>query len=71
MTITTVGYESSPKTFLSKVIAGFCALVGVFSLTLPLPIVVNSFAGFYKQRLWINEVGFLLLLLVIVNNHHR
>ena len=56
MTITTVGYELNPKTLLGKVIGGFCALSGVFILTLPIPIVVNSFAVFYKNRLWRNEV---------------
>ena len=69
MTITTVGYDTSPRfvvvvcycyltprTLLGNIFAGFCALVGVFSLTLPIPIVVNSFAGFYKNRLWRNEV---------------
>ena len=72
MTITTVGYDSNPtvgttphdkhiiphiQTFLGKIFGGFCALVGVFTLTLPIPIVVNSFAGFYKNRLWRNEVA--------------
>ena len=71
MTITTVGYDLSPKTFLGghfdifvfymywrdqsyigiqqkslthpgKIIGGFCALSGVFILTLPIPIVVKS-----------------------------
>ena len=32
-------------------------MAGIFLLTLPLPIVVNSFAGFYKNRLWRNEVA--------------
>ena len=32
-------------------------MVGVFTLTLPIPIVVNSFAGCYKNRLWRNEVA--------------
>ena len=58
---------------------GLCAILGVFTLTLPIPIVVNrqvlthiiitnrshsktfrlifSFAGFYKNRLWRNEVA--------------
>ena len=40
-----------------KLIGGFCALSGVFILTLPIPIVVNSFAQFYKNRLWRNEVN--------------
>lgn len=34
-----------------------CAVVGVFILTLPVPIVVNSFASYYKNRLWRNEVA--------------
>ena len=72
MTITTVGYDLNPTTLLGgifglqkniskfwhlgKLIGGFCALSGVFILTLPIPIVVNSFAQFYKNRLWRNEV---------------
>ena len=56
MTITTVGYDLNPKTLLGKLIGGCCALSGVFILTLPIPIVVNSFAQFYKNRLWRNEV---------------
>ena len=36
---------------------GFCALAGTFILTLPIPIVVNSFANYYKNRLWRNEVA--------------
>ena len=41
MTITKVGYELNPKTLLGKLIGGFCALSGIFILTLPIPIVVN------------------------------
>ena len=51
-----ISSELNPKTLLGKVIGGFCALSGVFILTLPIPIVVNSFAVFYKNRLWRNEV---------------
>ena len=45
------------QSLLGKFFGGFCALVGVFTITLPIPIVVNSFAGFYKNRLWRNEVA--------------
>ena len=45
------------QSFMGKVFGGFCAVLGVFTLTLPIPIVVNSFAGFYKNRLWRNEVA--------------
>ena len=41
---------------IGKLIGGCCALSGIFILTLPIPIVVNSFASFYKNRLWRNEV---------------
>ena len=57
MTITTVGYDLNPRTFLGKLLGGFCALSGIFILTLPIPIVVNSFASYYKNRLWRNEVA--------------
>ena len=58
MTLTTVGYDhKNPETFMGKVVGGLCALVGIFILTLPIPIVVNSFASYYKNRLWRNEVA--------------
>jgi hypothetical protein len=50
MTLTTVGYELHPATFAGKLTGGLCALLGVFILTLPIPIVVNSFASYYKNR---------------------
>lgn len=58
MTLTTVGYGTqTPQSIAGKAIGGFCAIVGVFILTLPVPIVVNSFASYYKNRLWRNEVA--------------
>eukprot|EP00090_Calanus_glacialis_P034773 TRINITY_DN5878_c0_g1_i2.p1 TRINITY_DN5878_c0_g1~~TRINITY_DN5878_c0_g1_i2.p1 ORF type:complete len:413 (+),score=103.17 TRINITY_DN5878_c0_g1_i2:287-1525(+) len=57
MTLTTVGYELSPVTIFGKIIGGMCALSGIFILTLPIPIVVNSFASYYKNRLWRTEVA--------------
>ena len=41
-----------------SILGGLCALGGVFILTLPIPIVVNSFASYYKNRLWRNEVAY-------------
>lgn len=53
-----VGYGTqTPASVTGKAIGGFCAIVGVFILTLPVPIVVNSFASYYKNRLWRNEVA--------------
>ena len=36
--------------YLRLISGGLCALSGVFILTLPIPIVVNSFAQYYKNR---------------------
>ena len=57
MTLTTVGYDMNPSTFLGKFICGLCAVTGIFILTLPIPIVVTSFAACYKNRLWRNEIS--------------
>ena len=57
MTLTTVGYDLNPETLLGKIIGGCCALSGVFILTLPIPIVVNSFATYYKNRQALLTVG--------------
>ena len=40
-----------PRTYLGKLIGGFTAISGIFILTLPIPIVVNSFASYYKAGL--------------------
>ena len=49
-----------------KLVGGFCALSGVFILTLPIPIVVNSFAQFYKNRLWRNEVTIIMIMIIVI-----
>lgn len=60
MVLTTVGYgATAPSTPVGKSIGGFCALLGVFILALPVPIVVNRFTDFtknHKNRVWRNEV---------------
>merc|ERR1711892_1485987 len=60
MALTTVGNgEKAPTTYIGKMIGGLCALIGVFILALPVPIVVNRFQDFsanYKNRVWRNEV---------------
>ena len=58
MTLTTVGDKrTGPTTMLGQIIGGSCAIVGVFILALPVPIVVNSFANCYKNQLWRTEVA--------------
>ena len=57
MTLTTVGYHIQPDTDMGKLACGLCALCGIFIITLPIPIVVSSFAGFYRVKLWRNEIA--------------
>ena len=58
LTLTTVGDKrTGPTTVLGQILAGLCAVAGVFILALPVPIVVNSFASCYKTQMWRNEVA--------------
>jgi hypothetical protein len=58
MTLTTVGDDRKyPSTNFGQLIAGCCAVMGVFIITLPIPIVVNSFARCYNNQLWRGEVS--------------
>ena len=47
----------TPMSGIGKIIGGICALMGVFTITLPVPIMVNNFAQFYKNKLWRGEVA--------------
>ena len=55
MTLTTVGNRNYPSTKLGQLFGGLCAVAAVFLLTLPIPIVVNSFAPRYKNQMYRNE----------------
>lgn len=58
VTMTTVGYgDMKPKSTGAKIVGSLCAITGVLTIALPVPVIVSNFNYFYHREAESDDVG--------------
>ena len=67
VTMTTVGYgDMVPKTYLGMFVGALCALGGVLTVALPVPVIVSNFEMYYSHT-QVRDIEYHTFMLIMIH----